>query len=173
MALIYITGAPGSGKSSLQKGLENRGYETYDLDDRSLGGPHNKSTDELVTIPPADQRTPEWFDQHEWRIYSGVIKNLKAKATDKDIYICGVAASDDGILPLFDKIFYLDIDVNTLKQRLGSRSENSYGQNDFETSEIIKRKHGLDSKYSGNNAIHIDATQALNKVFDDIINQLK
>lgn len=173
MALIYITGAPGSGKSTLQKELESRGYETYDLDDPSLGGPHNKSTNKLVTTPPADQRTPGWFSQHEWRIYSDVIKNLKAKAIDKDIYICGVAASDDGILPLFDKIFYLDIDDDTLKHRLGSRSENSYGQNEFEASEIIERKHGLDSKYSGNKAIHVDAMRSLDKVVDDIITQTK
>lgn len=156
----------------MQKEFASRGYETHDLDDRSLGGPHNKSTNELVVIPPTDQRTPEWFDEHEWRIYPDAIKGLKAQATDRDIYICGVAASDDEILPLFDNIFYLDIDDSTLKDRLGGRSDNDYGQNDFEVSEIIERKHGLDAKYSSNNALHINATQSLDRVADDILSQI-
>ncbi len=169
MALIYITGAPGSGKTSLQKELQSRGYETHDLDDHSLGGPYNKSTNKLVVIPPTDKRTPEWFDEHEWRIYPEAIKDLKEQAAAKDIFICGVAASDGDILPLFDKIFYLDIDDSTLKERLSSRSDNDYGQNDFEVSEIITRKHGLDSKYAGQDAIHINATQSIDKVADDIL----
>lgn len=170
MSLIYITGAPGSGKSSLQQELENRGYETHDLDNSSLGGPHNKSTNKLVTIPPTDQRTPEWFDEHEWRIYPDAIKKLKSKASEKDIYICGVAASDGEILPLFDKIFYLDIDDETLKYRLSSRADNDYGQNDFEVSEILQRKHDLDTKFTDSNVVHIDSSQSLDKVTDDIVN---
>lgn len=169
MALIYITGAPGSGKSSLQTELESRGYETHDLDDSSLGGPHNIATNQLVTIPPANQRTPEWFTEHEWRIYTDAVQKLKNQATDKDIYICGVAASDGEILPIFDKIFYLDIDDTTLKNRLSSRSKNDYGQNDFEVSEILQRKYDLDSKYSKIDVTHIDASQPLDIVTADII----
>lgn len=172
MSLIYVTGAPGSGKSSLQKELESRGYETHDLDDRSLGGPHNKSTNELVVIPPTDKRTPEWFDEHEWRIYPEAIKDLKNQAASKDIFICGVAASDGDILPLFDKILYLDIDDDTLKHRLSSRSDNDYGQNDFEVSEILGRKRALDLKYAKLKVTKIDATKPLGDVADEIISKI-
>jgi dephospho-CoA kinase len=172
MALIYVTGAPGVGKTTLQRKLADRGYETRDIDNSNLGGPHNKSTGELVTIPPADQRTPEWFDAHEWRVYPKAFDSMKDEATTKDIILCGVAASDGEILHVFDKILYLDIDDESLIRRLKNRTGNDYGKNDFELREILQRKHGLDHKYSSLDVITIDATKTLSEVADQIISNV-
>lgn len=172
MTLIYVTGAPGSGKTTLQKELSRRGYETRDIDNSDLGGPHNKNTGELVTIPPADQRSPEWFEAHEWRIYLDAFTKLKDEATDKDIILCGVAASDGEILYIFDKIMYLNLDDKILTDRLKSRLDNDYGKNDFEVLEILDRKHGLDAKYASLNVIDIDATKTLDEVAGEIISHM-
>lgn len=172
MSLIYITGAPGSGKTTIQKELIKLGYDARDIDDQSFGGPHNKATGELVTIPPADLRPSDWFDAHEWRLYPVAFKKLKAESLKKDIIVCGVAESDVEILPLFDKVLYLALSNNVLIDRLGVRTDNDYGKNDFEIKEILERKYKLDKRYRAPLALEIDAARPLNEVVNEIISNL-
>ena len=169
MSLIYVTGAPGSGKTTLQKELISRGYDARDIDSSDLGGPHHKSTGKLVVIPPADQRDKSWFEAHEWRVYVDAFQKLKIEAKDKDIILCGVAAGDHEVLHLFDKILYLSLDDETLSNRLRTRIDNDYGKNEFELEEILTRKHGLDKKYTLREVVKIDATNSLADVVDEII----
>lgn len=173
MSLIYVTGAPGAGKSTLQKEFITRGYETRDIDNSNLGGPHNKSTGERVTIPPADQRTAQWFEAHEWRVYPHAFEQLKQEASDQNIILFGVAASDGEILHVFDKIMYLNINNDTLSDRIANRKDNDFGKNDFELHDILNRKHGLDNKYSSLHVIHINASKSLNEVTEEIISHIQ
>lgn len=172
MSLIYVTGAPGVGKTTLQKEFEKRGFETRDIDNSNLGGPHNKSTGQRVTIPPADQRTPEWFNAHEWRVYPHAFDALKKEAGDKNIILFGVAASDGEILHVFDKILYLNIDDDTLSNRIANRDGNDFGKNEFELKNIMDRKRGLDDKYSSLDIINIDASKSLDEVSQSIIHHI-
>lgn len=172
MSLIYVTGAPGVGKTTLQKEFDRRGFDTRDIDNSQLGGPHNKKTGERVIIPPANKRTPEWFATHEWRVYPHAFTALKDEASDHDIILFGVAASDGEILHVFDKIMYLNIDDETLRRRIQNREENDFGKNEFEMQDILNRKHGLDEKYGNLNAIDIDATKSLCEVADEIVSHI-
>jgi dephospho-CoA kinase len=169
MSLIYVTGAPGSGKTTLQKELSSRGYDTRDIDNSNFGGPYNKSSGKQVIIPPADERSPDWFDAHEWRVHPDAFDRLKVESASKDIIVCGVAASDGQILHVFDKIMYLNLDDETLVSRLKTRIDNDYGKNDFELQEILSRKHGLDEKYSSLDVININASNSLSAVAEEII----
>lgn len=171
MSLIYVTGAPGAGKSTLQKALSQRGLEALDLDGSGLGGPHNKQSGARTVVPPADQRTPEWFDAHEWRIDLSAIEALSQRAQDKDVFLCGVAASDGEMLHYFSKILYLALDDKTLKERILARQGNDYGKNDFELKEILERKRKLDAKYAGLDVIEIDASRTVDEVADDIVSK--
>ena len=50
---ILITGSPGSGKTTLIKGLKNRGYEVFDEFSRSLiKSPENKGNKNLFLKDP-------------------------------------------------------------------------------------------------------------------------
>jgi adenylate kinase family enzyme len=161
MSLLYITGSPGAGKTTLQRELQAKGYDTRDIDSPDFGGPFNKSTNQRVIIPPADQRSPDWFDAHEWRVFHDAFEELKRQSKDSDIIVCGVAASDDEIIHVFDTIMYLALSDEVLLDRLTSRVDNDYGKNDFEAREILERKHGLDAKYASSRVIKIDANQSL------------
>lgn len=172
MAFFYVTGAPGAGKTTLQKELKRRGFDARDIDNSNLGGPHNKTSGNRITIPPADKRTPEWFEAHEWRVYPDAFHELKMNAAVKDIVLFGVAATDSKILHVFDKILYLQLDDETLQRRLQSRTDNDYGKNDFELKEIIERKHGLDAEYAPRDVTNIDATGPINEVADKIMRAL-
>jgi len=171
MPFIYITGAPGAGKSILQKELSSRGLEVYDIDDAKFGGAHNKVSGERVTIPPAQERAPEWYDDHEWRIDKAAINSLLDRAANKTIFICGVAPDDEDILTLFDKIYYLKLDENKLKQRIATRTDNDYGKNPNELSHILERKRKLDARYANSNAVIVNATVPPSEIADRILAQ--
>ncbi len=172
MALIYITGAPGVGKSTLQKELATRGFETHDMDDPDLGGAHNIASGERVSIPPAMERVPEWFNQHEWRIAVQALEALKVKALNNDILVCGVAPSDNEVLHLFDKIIYLKLPDDRLKERLADRLDNDYGKNEFEVEQILMRKKAMDEKYQSLDVITLQASGSIGEVAEAIVNCL-
>jgi broad-specificity NMP kinase len=173
MSLIYITGAPGVGKTSVKEELSRRGYETHDMDDRALGGAHNRATGERVDIPSAEERSSKWYEEHQWRIDISGIQKLKDKAATKTVIVCGVAPDDESILALFDMIFYLKLDEATLKQRIVNRSDNDYGMNSYELGTIIERQKRLDLRYPTSNAILLDATKSIDAVADLIISQIQ
>lgn len=172
MALIYITGAPGSGKSTIQRALTEQGLECYDIDAPTFGGPHNKASGERVVIPPADQRAANWFDYHEWRIYPNAFIKLQKESRSKDVVICGVAEADTKIIHLFDKILYLKLNDELLKERLLNRTDNDYGKNSSELTEIMRRKHNLDDRYNSSNSVIIDASLTLNRLTEEILSQI-
>lgn len=174
MPFIYITGAPGSGKSTLQKELTKSRFEVYDIDSPQFGGAHNKASGEKVVIPPSEERTDNWFKQHEWRIYRDAFEKLKKESAEKLIIICGVAESDKDITDLFDNILYLKIDDDELTRRISTRTDNDYGKNDFELKEIMRRKHALDDRYTDSDNIHlVDASGTLNSVVNKIISHIQ
>jgi shikimate kinase len=169
MALIYIIGSPGAGKTTLEKELKSRGFETHDMDDSDIGGAHNKVTGERVTIPSAKNRPKEWFDAHEWRTSKPAIEKLKLKAKRKTILLCGVASDDAEVLSIFDKVIYLNVDEETLKQRIAGRKDNDYGKNDFELAEILERRQAIDAKYKGMGVTSIDGSQEVKVIADAIV----
>jgi dephospho-CoA kinase len=168
MAFIYITGAPGIGKSTLQNELTKLNYQVYDLDDSQFGGPHNKASGEKVVIPPVDEREDDWFDRHEWRIYRSAFEGLKQGAKNKIIIVCGVAEADHEITDLFDKILYLKVSDEVLTERIAQRVKNDYGHNQSELLEIMNRKHKLDAKYQGSSNV-IDASGSIQETVARIL----
>lgn len=173
MAFIYITGAPGIGKTTIQKYLQSKGFKAHDLDDSRFGGPHSKASGERVVIPPAEQRDDDWFDRHEWKIYRTAFEELKQESKDKDIIICGVAESDREVIDLFNKVVYLNVDDDELKERLLSRTGNDYGKNSSELTEILHRKKKLDERYTDPFFSRVDASGSLESVVSHIIAKIK
>lgn len=169
MALIYITGAPGAGKSTICEELSKRGFETHDMDDPDLGGAHNKLSGERVKIPPAHARTPKWYEDHEWRVYVEALQALKMHSGKQSVFVCGVAPDDSAALPIFDKVIYLTLSDEELIKRIEARKGNDYGKNQFELDTILKRKAVLDEKHSSRDSICLSAQGSVSKVVDDIL----
>jgi dephospho-CoA kinase len=164
MALFYVTGTPGTGKSTIQKALTRMGYEAHDLDESRFGGPYNKATDRLAIMPPVDERTPQWFDAHEWRVSRSAVEALKENSKDKTVFICGTATTENLIWDLFDKIFYLNINEATLRSRIANRQDNDFGKTEHELERILERYHEAQKKLKDLNVIEIDANGSVDSV---------
>jgi thymidylate kinase len=69
-------------------------------------------------------------------------------------------------LDIFDKVIVLDVDTETLKQRLASRAADDWGGNEKEK-ELILRLHA--AKEGTPTATVIDTARPLNEVIDAIV----
>jgi dephospho-CoA kinase len=174
MALYFITGVAGSGKSTVTLELRKRGYEAYDSDDdlarwqnKRTGYVHPKST------VKSEDRTQEFLKNHAWQIPRSEVQKLFDKAKDNIIFLCGVASNESQLQDLFEKIFELTIDDATITHRLSTRTNNNWGKQSHELQKTLDENHSFSTDYTDNNYVIIDAIQAIELVVDEILNEIE
>jgi dephospho-CoA kinase len=168
MPLIYITGAPGSGKSTVEQGLRRLGYDASDAD--VLGAAYDNVTGAITTVPPVADRTPDWFKAHSWKVAPPKVEELKRRAQTKLVFLCGTASNEDALWSLFDRVLLLQIDPATLTHRIKTRRDNDYGKSDHELADILRRHEKLVAKYLDQpDIVMIDATKPLPDVIGQIL----
>lgn len=169
MSLIYITGVPGTGKTTIQQELTRRGYEAYDIDQPRFGGPTNLVTGEPTQVPPIEERSAEWFKQHEWRVSRHAIEELKKESEGRVVYLCGTATTEHLVWDLFDRVIYLQIDEPTLRSRLANREGNDFGKTEEEVQMILVRFHAAREKVKFLDVTIVDASDDIDTVVASIL----
>lgn len=155
-----IEGVSGTGKSSVCRELRRRGYTAID-GDRELAYQGDPTTGEKT-----DGRCHE---HHIWHVEK--VRALAANEDDDAAFFCGGSRNFNQFIDLFDEIFVLDVDAETLDKRLGNRDDDDWGKRESER-ELILRLHatGEDLPSRG---ILLDATKPLASVVDEILNHVR
>ena len=155
-----IEGVSSTDKTSVCKELQRRGYHAIN-DDRELAYQGNPETG-----------TPTDGVRHEHHIWH--VDKVKALIADKDeavTFFCGGSRNFSKFIDLFDEVFVLEVDIDTLNRRLDKRVENEWGGKKTER-ELIARLHQTKEDIPKNGII-IDATAPIEHVVDDIIRQIE
>jgi broad-specificity NMP kinase len=163
-----VTGYPGTGKSSVARELQKRGYAAYDTEAmRGYMHAENVSTGKKITIPKPVPRG--WFDTTG--NYNWDIPRVEALINEHDdIFICALADNQELLYDLFDKIFVLTLDEAELEKRLLLRTSTEYGKDREELADILLlHKHFEDSLFD-KGAIRIDVRRPVHDVANEIIN---
>jgi thymidylate kinase len=172
--LVYITGVPGSGKSAVCNELKRRGYTAYDTDGDAIAFFYNNATGKAIEEHiPAKDRTPEWRTQHTWMAKRNTIEGLMADTASELIFLCGVTANDaDELWDLFSIVFALVVsDEQSLRKRITDRSEDGYGKNPHELTDLLQWQRTAAADYEKLGAVLVDASQPVEKVVDSILAQ--
>jgi hypothetical protein len=153
-----IEGVSGTGKSSVCKELQRRGYCAINGDNELAyqGDPE--------TGKPTDGFTHEY---HIWHV-----DKVKALVANQDVavaFFCGGSRNFSKFIDLFDGVFVLEVDLGKLNRRLDERPENEWGGKQTER-ELIARLHQTKEDIPKNGII-IDATAPIARVVDEILRQ--
>lgn len=151
-----VEGVSGTGKTSVCRELSRRGYQAIN-GDRELayqGDPETgEATDSAV------------HQHHIWDV--GQVRALVADHREPVTFFCGGSRNFSKFIDLFDEVFVLDVDLDTLHQRLDQRPPDEWGSKPSER-ELIVRLHRTKEDIPGVGVV-IDATPALADVVDEIL----
>jgi thymidylate kinase len=157
MRNYLIEGVSGTGKTSVCKELRRRGFHAINGDtDLAYQG-------EPETGEPTDDVPSHWH--HIW--HEDRVRALVADQNWRFTFFCGGSRNFAKFLDLFDGIFVLEIDLDTLNRRLDKRPEYEFGAQQSER-DLIVRLHRT-KEDTPKNGILIDATAPLADVVDEII----
>jgi broad-specificity NMP kinase len=153
-----IEGVSCTGKTTVCKELQRRGYHAIN-GDRELayqGDPETGRTTEGAS-----------HEHHIWHVDK--VNDLVANKDEPVTFFCGGSRNFSKFIDLFDGVFVLEVDVDTLNERLDERPENEWGGKKTER-ELIVRLHQTKEDIPKNGII-IDATAPIEHVVDEIIRQ--
>jgi thymidylate kinase len=97
------------------------------------------------------------------------VKSLVADQHNPISFFCGGSRNFLRFIDLFDGVFVLDVDLDTLNNRLAGRPEDEWGGRAGER-ELIARLHATKEDVP-QNAMSIDATAHIARVVDDILSK--
>lgn len=158
-----IDGGSGTGKTAVATELERRGYQVFH-GDRMLAYQGDPETGAPVDGSGHEHDAQFISDHHIWDV--GRVRALAADSTEAMSFFCGGSRNAHRFIDLFDKVFVLEIDLDTLSQRLDGRS-GEWGSTASER-ELIVRLH-MTGEGIPKGGIGIDATQPIPRVVDEIL----
>lgn len=160
MKNYLIEGVSCTGKTTVCNELQRRGYHAIH-GDRELAYQGDPETGQ-----PTDGRTHE---NHIWDVEK--VKALVANEDEPFTFFCGGSRNFSNFIDLFDGVFILDVDRETLERRIDMRSEDDWGAKKSER-DLILRLHQTNEDIPKNGII-IDATAPIEHVVDEIIRLCK
>jgi thymidylate kinase len=164
-----IEGVSGTGKTSVAEELERRGYHVIH-GDRALAYRGDPKTGEPLDglAPASEADSVMWVHKH-WIWNVDKVKSLIADRRDASTFFCGGSRNLRHFIDLFDAIFVLGVDLDTLNRRLAAPPQDEFGAKPNER-ELIRRLHATqeDTPAGG---ITIDATAPLDRVVDAILDK--
>ena len=151
-----VEGVSGTGKTSVCLELARRGFHAV-----------NGDTDLAYQ---GDPRTGEPTDTARHEIHLWDVARVRALVADRRepaTFLCGGSRNFADHMHLYDEVFVLEVDVETLGRRLDQRAAGEWGSAPSER-ELVLRLHrtGEDVPHVG---VVVDATRPLAEVVDTIL----
>lgn len=163
MSKYLITGRQGSGKTTIIKILQERGFTAYNTDDL----PESTKLQDKVTgetIPWPDGKV-DWT-KYAWNWQRSEIERLLA--SDETVFLGAIVSNQKDFYTLFDKVFLLTIDSDTLRQRLETHEHASHHL-PGEIERILLDHELKQERLMKQGAESIVATRPPQEVVDDIL----
>jgi broad-specificity NMP kinase len=152
-----IEGLSGTGKTSVCDELQRRGYHAIH-GDRELAYQGDPETGE-----PTDGFGHE---HHIWHVDK--VRALVANHDEAVTFFCGGSRNFAKFIDLFDGVFVLEADLDTLDRRLNERPDSEWAGGKAPERELIARLQQTREDIP-KNGISIDATAPIERVVDEIL----
>lgn len=176
MALNFITGAPGSGKTAVTKEIAARGLTVYDIDDperTGMAGWHNLATGEYTAGFNELEVTEALLTTHAWRLTQDALQELQSRSEKELIYLCGRLRDAKPVIDISKYLAFLTVSGETIRQRLKQRAatpgEVTWGKEEWQIERSVAINSRTEEEYRNLGAIMINAEQPIEVVVNHII----
>jgi broad-specificity NMP kinase len=167
--LVWVTGNSGTGKSAVCVFLKSQGKLAVDADREGCNHWVDRTSGQVVADPP-DPVPAGWLDRFGWETSRAEVEALAARAREDIAFFCGSAENDADLLDLFDLVVCLTVDDDTLRDRLLTRTSNSFGKHPEELAAALEANADAEAAYRRLGAtIVVDGRRPLAEVADAIL----
>ncbi|PRX02443.1 UNVERIFIED_ORG: AAA domain-containing protein [Martelella mediterranea] len=166
-----IEGVSGAGKTSVATELQRQGYHVLH-GDRELAYKGDPITGETIDVSALDRDSLDLTFGHRHHIWDvAKVRRIIEDKSHTTAFFCGGSRNFASFIDLFSAVFVLDVDAETLKQRLRVRPDDEFGSKPEEQEFVLqllatKEEIPLD-------AIFVDATAPLPVVVDNILSRCR
>lgn len=170
---VLLTGIAGTGKSTIIKALNEKGFVSLDLHDiPGLFFWQDKETREKVQYTPVESR--EWFETVDRLCDISRLKEILSQYDNVVVAGATSGSNQEEFLSLFDKIILLQADPETLVRRMQTRiNKSGYGKTKAEQEDNIEWQKEFDPKILSYGAIPISTEGEITDAVDNIIGLIK
>ncbi|MBD3647341.1 MAG: AAA family ATPase [Pseudomonadales bacterium] len=158
MKHVLITGMSGTGKSTVIGQLVERGHVAIDLDG-----------DEFSHWVSVDGDPTGANPGHDWMWREDKVAALLAEPLSHDLFVSGTAPNMGVFLPKFDRVILLTTSLDTMLQRLASRTNNPYGKRPEEVTQVKENLRLVEPRLRQIADHEIDTDQPLAQVVDRVV----
>lgn len=151
-----VEGVSTTGKTTVCRELARRGYEAIN-GDAVLAYQGDPATGEAT-----DTRLHE---HHLWDVAR--VRALAADQRQEATFFCGGSRNFAAFIDLFDEVFVLDVDADTLRRRLDRRPAGEWGSQPAER-DLVLRLHRTREDVPSTGVV-IDAARPVSEVVDEIL----
>jgi len=165
-----IEGVSATGKTTVCYALQNRGYHVLNCD-QILAYQGDPATGKPAVQPKNLTPKARAIWQHTHHIWDvDRVKLIIADQSNVVSFFCGGSRNFPRFIDLFDNVFILEIDHNTLMKRLAKRPEDEFGGKPYQK-ELIIRLHETKEDVP-EIGITVDATKQIDLVINEILEKI-
>ncbi|RZU51425.1 hypothetical protein EV385_3252 [Krasilnikovia cinnamomea] len=171
MLVFLVTGATGAGKSTVVRGLRDRGHRAISLDADPRLCAWTDAAGRRAVRPAAPDAA--WLAAHRWSWDPARLDEIVAAEVAGDAgpaaWLCGYAANAAELADRFDTVFLLDIDLETMRHRLRDRVGNDFGRAGATAEAADTYYREFTHAWRGRGAVTIDASRDAGAVIAQLL----
>ena len=163
-----IEGVSGAGKTTVAEELQRRGHHVVhgDRELAYLGDPETGQPLDLLDAEGVADSVRWRHERHIWDVAK--VRSLVADRRHAQSFFCGGSRNFHHFIDLFDQVFVLEVDLDTLNRRLAERPDDEFGGGGPGERALVVRLHATKEDIP-RNAVSIDATAPIGRVVDEIL----
>jgi len=152
VAVVFMTGMSGTGKSSALAELARRGHRVVDTD----YGDYSHE----VALADTGESEQLWREDR--------VEAVLDQYREGVLFLSGCVANQGKFYPRFDEVVLLSAPVDVILERFTTRESNDFGKSDAERNRILRDMATVEPRLRARATAEIDTSAPLNEVVDTL-----